>query len=120
MAKTCVKGSPTPARLSARSRELWVRLHAEFEFSTSHQDELCERALRHLDLADTLQEQAREAGYMTAQGARALSGSRDASATALKFLTALKLQTDEEQQRRLGRPSDTGWSRQRAQAIAGQ
>jgi hypothetical protein len=91
-----------------------MSLHATHEFSVDA-DELLRRALEHFELADLLLTRAHEVGLTTPAGRGALSGSRDASVTALKFITALGLHKVDALNGTAGRKPDMHWSTIRRQ-----
>jgi hypothetical protein len=108
-----------PKGLSPRLQDLWRRLHAENTFSPDAED-LLERYLRNLALADELTARARETGLTSADGHRALAAARDCMQTALKILKATGLdKAAEAAPRRPGRPAGEDWSPERKAGAAG-
>lgn len=95
--------TPTaPRHLSDHSRQLWRRLHGEYDFSSAA-SEVLRLGLEALDRAESCREQVARDGLMV--GSRydgvdrlhpAVAAERDARIGALRCFTALDLELDED------------------------
>src|SRR5262245_44835716 len=105
-----MKKTSVPRGLSAKSREIWRRLTAEYAFEV-HESAQLEAALRWQDRSEELATQASTANERMRP--RLVKLAMDAASTSLRFWRALKFFDPANPTRRPGRPSDGEWSAQR-------